>query len=109
MIFLFNVYIISAIPNHQAIVFSSGGAAEVEKSASTREVTIMPQNVTSAVLEHAVGNENALKCYLSRADGLRLRTRSLDTVLNRTPMVVRRVRKCLKVYASERTALSRNV
>ena len=42
------------------------------ESASTWRVTKTPINVTSAVLEHAAGYENALKCSLSRAGGRRL-------------------------------------
>ena len=35
----------------------------------TRRGTILPINVTSGVLEHAAGNDNAPKCNLSRAGG----------------------------------------
>lgn len=51
------------------LVISSGGAAGVEKSASTGRGTVRPDNVPAEVLEHAAGHDNALKCGLGRAGG----------------------------------------
>ena len=51
------------------LVISSGGAAGVEKSASTRRGTVRPDNVPSEVLEHAAGHDTALKCSLGRVGG----------------------------------------
>ena len=56
------------------------------------------------MLEHAAGSKNGAKRSLSRADGCRLRTLFLDTVLNRRPVVVICVQKRHEVYASEHHA-----
>ena len=53
----------------RSFVISSGGAAGVEKSASTGRVTKRPINVISAVLEHGASDEKANKCNFSRAEG----------------------------------------
>lgn len=55
--------------NDRSFVISSGGVAGVEKSAGTGRVTKRPINVISGVLEHGAGDDNARKCYFSRAEG----------------------------------------